>query len=127
MSAGAGGQHPPVDTDAKAARFEDGSLRDAPRAGLPGTGGRLIAGQVQNRLLGVDVRIIDAHAEQKTVELRLRQRVGTLLFDRVLGRHDQKQRRQCVGRPPHRHLALAHRLEQCRLHLGWRAVDLVGQ
>ena len=35
--------------------------------------------------------------------------------------------RHLVGGSGHRHLALFHRLEQCRLHLGGRAVDLVGQ
>jgi hypothetical protein len=45
----------------------------------------------------------------------------------VLGGHDQEGIRQRVRGVADRHLAFLHRLQQRRLHLGRRAVDLVGQ
>jgi hypothetical protein len=68
------------------------------------------------------------HVHQEAVQLRFGQRERAFLLDRVLGGHHQEQRRQRIGLPAHRRdLALAHRLQQRRLHLGRRAVDLVGQ
>ena len=64
---------------------------------------------------------------QEAVELRFRQRIGALLLDRVLGREHHEQVRHLVGLAGDRDLALLHRLEQRRLHLGRRAVDLVGE
>ena len=64
---------------------------------------------------------------QEAVQLRFGQRERAFLLDRVLGGHHQEQRRQRIGLPAHRDLALAHRLQQRGLHLGRRAVDLVGQ
>ena len=64
---------------------------------------------------------------QETVELRLGQRIRAFLLDRILRRHDQEQRRQQIRRAPDGDLALAHRFEQRRLHLGRRAIDFVGQ
>ena len=64
---------------------------------------------------------------EEAVHLRLGQRVGALLLDGVLGRHDHEERRQLVGRARHGDLPLLHGLEQRRLDLGRRAVDLVGQ
>ena len=95
------------------------------RRGFPGH--RLAAVQAEYRLLGGQIGIVDPHMHQKTVELRLRQRVGALLLDRVLRCHDQKQVRQAKRLAAYRDLALTHCLEQCRLHLGRRTVDLVGQ
>ncbi|MDT4814903.1 hypothetical protein FQZ97_479210 [compost metagenome] len=69
----------------------------------------------------------DLHVQQEAVELRLRQRVGAFLLDGVLGGHDHEQRRQVVGRATHRDLPFGHGFEQRRLHLGRRAVDLVGE
>ena len=65
--------------------------------------------------------------QQKTVQLRLGQGISAGLFNRVLGRHDQKQPRQGVGLPAHGDLPLGHGLQQGRLHLGRGAVDLIGQ
>ena len=77
--------------------------------------------------LGLARRDVDDELQQESVELRLGQRVGALVLDRVLRRGDEER----VGqRPRHavgRDLALLHRLEQRRLRLGRRAVDLVGQ
>ena len=82
---------------------------------------------MQDGPLGGGVRIVHPHMHEKAVELRLRERVGPLLLDRVLGRHHQEQRRQGVGLAPHRDLALAHCLQQRGLDLGRGAVHLVGE
>ena len=65
--------------------------------------------------------------EQEPVELRLGQRVGALVLHRVLGGdHDER-----VGQHPRGaldgDLPLLHRLQQRRLRLRRRAVDLVGE
>jgi hypothetical protein len=49
------------------------------------------------------------------------------LLDRVLRGDGEERVGQRVGGLSHRHLALLHRLQQGRLRLGGRAVDLVGQ
>jgi hypothetical protein len=59
--------------------------------------------------------------------LRLGQRVGALVLDGVLGRGHQERERQRVGDAVDADLALFHRLEQRRLGLGRRPVDLVGE
>ena len=69
--------------------------------------------------------VIEHHLEEEAVLLRLRQRIGALVLDRVLGRQHQEG----IGQPDllafEAHPALLHRLEQRRLDLGGRAVDLV--
>jgi len=47
----------------------------------------------------VGARIIDYQLEQKAVGLRLGQRIGAFLFDRVLRGHDEKRLWQRVGLP----------------------------
>jgi hypothetical protein len=69
----------------------------------------------------------DVQLEQEAVELRLGQRVGALVLDRVLRRADDERVGQQPGRAVDRHLPLLHRLEQRRLRLRRRAVDLVGE
>ena len=54
-------------------------------------------------------------------------RVGPFLLDGILGGEHEKRLFQGIGRVADRDLALLHRLEQGALHLGGRAVDLVGQ
>jgi hypothetical protein len=65
--------------------------------------------------------------EHEPVELSLGERIGALLFDRVLGGHDQERTGQGVALPAERHHPLLHGLEQCRLGLGGGPVDLVGE
>ena len=63
---------------------------------------------------------------RKAVELRLRQRVGALQFQGVLGRQDVKRPGQRAPRAGDRHRVLLHRLEQRGLGSRAGAVDLVG-
>ena len=72
-------------------------------------------------------RIADQHLHHEAVDLRLGQRVGALGLDRVLRRHDEERLRHAVRLAGDRHLVLLHHLEQRALHLGRRAVDLVGE
>ncbi len=71
--------------------------------------------------------IAHPHLEHEAVELRLGQRIGALVLDRVLGGEHQERLLQRIGGAADGHLMLLHRLEQRGLHLGRRAVDLVGQ
>ena len=64
---------------------------------------------------------------QEAVALRLGQRVDALGLDRVLGGQHEERVGQRVGDPADGDLPLGHDLEQRRLHLGRRAVDLVGE
>jgi hypothetical protein len=75
----------------------------------------------------VDLGIVDDDVEHEPVQLRLRQRVGPLLLERVLGRQHEERRRQREDMVGDGDLALLHGFEQGRLGLGWRTVDLVGQ
>ena len=65
--------------------------------------------------------------EEEAVELGLGQGVGALVLDGVLRRGDHEGGRQRVRLAVDADLALLHRLEQGRLRLGGRAVDLVGE
>ena len=65
--------------------------------------------------------------EQEAIELRLGERVGPLHLDRVLRGEHEERRRQRVGLFADGDRLLLHRLQQRRLRLGRRAVDLVGQ
>ena len=82
--------------------------------------------RTMRRLLGL-ARVVDPHLEQEAVELRLGQRVGAFLLDRVLRGEHHERRLERERLALDRHLALLHHLEQRRLRLGRRAVDLVGQ
>ena len=63
----------------------------------------------------------------ETVKLRLGERIGSLLFDRVLGGEDEEGVGETVPLAPHGNLTLLHRLQECGLRLGRSPVDLVGQ
>jgi hypothetical protein len=65
--------------------------------------------------------------EDEPVHLGFGQRVGALLLDGVLGGEHQERVRQRVGLVAERDLAFLHRFQQRGLHLGRRAVDLVGE
>jgi hypothetical protein len=65
--------------------------------------------------------------QEEAVQLRLRQRVGALVLDRVLRGDDDERLGQRSGLALDGDLALLHRLEQRRLRLRGRAVDLVSQ
>ncbi|OIQ63834.1 hypothetical protein GALL_546230 [mine drainage metagenome] len=82
---------------------------------------------LQNTQLLVGRRVVQPHVEQEAVELRLGQGIGARLLQRILRGQHQKQRRQRMGRAAHGDLVLLHGFEQRGLHLGGRAVDLVGQ
>ena len=72
-------------------------------------------------------RIAERGAEQEAVELRLGQRERPLLLDRVLGGEHEERLRQLAGDAVDRRLVLGHRLEQRRLRLRHRPVDLVDE
>ena len=69
----------------------------------------------------------DHDLEQEPVELGLGEGIGPLHLERVLGREDEERRVERVALAGDRDLVLLHRLEQARLRLGGRPVDLVGE
>ncbi len=73
------------------------------------------------------LRVPDRHPHREPVELRLRQRVGAFVLDGVLRRETRNGRGEQVRVAVDGDLALLHRLEQRRLRLGRRAVDLVDE
>ena len=81
----------------------------------------------QQAALRVPVRVAQADAHQKAIQLRFRQRKGADLVSRVLGGDDEERRGQPVGLGVDRDLAFLHGFEQGALGLGRSAVDLVGQ
>ncbi len=90
-------------------------------------------GPVIARLLADDLlllglaRVVDVDLEHEAIELRLGQRIGALLLDRVLGGEHEERQRQLVRGAAGRHAVLLHRLQERGLRLGRRAVDLVGE
>ena len=74
-------------------------------------------------------RLGDVHLEleEESIELRLGEWVGALVLHGVLGGHDEKAIAERAALAVGGDLALLHRLEERRLGLGRRAVDLVGE
>jgi hypothetical protein len=85
----------------------------------------ILAGE--QRALRRAIGIAERDAHQKTIELRLRQRIGADLVDRVLRRDHEERLGQRARFVLDRDLVFLHRLEQRALGLGAGAVDLVGQ
>ena len=92
-------------------------VEDAVTLGVRGEHLRLLAG----------ARIPERESHHEAVQLRLRQRVGALVLDRVLGRDDEERAGQLMRLPVHRHAPLLHALEQARLGLRRGPVDLVDE
>ena len=72
-------------------------------------------------------RVVDEDLHHEPVALSVGELVDALALDRVLGGDDEERLRHEVGDAADRHLLLGHHLEQRRLHLGGRPVDLVGE
>ncbi|MBA7655645.1 hypothetical protein ES703_63551 [subsurface metagenome] len=72
-------------------------------------------------------RVVHQEFEHEAVYLGFRQRIGALLLDRILGSHHHKGLGQWEGVGADGHLIFLHGLQQGALHLGGRAVDLVGE
>ncbi len=81
----------------------------------------------QNFALAGGVRVADAEAHEKAVDLRLGQRVRAVVLHRVLRGDHHEGTRQHVGAAVDGDLALVHGFQQRRLRFGGGAIDLVGQ
>ena len=84
-------------------------------------------GVAHDLALAGQVRVADAQPHQKTVELRFRQRIGAVMFHRVLRGDHHERLRQRVRLAVDADLAFVHGFEQRRLRLRRGAIDLVGQ
>ena len=73
------------------------------------------------------VRVPHRRLHQEPVQLRLRQTIRPRLLNRVLRRDHHERTTRRVSHPVHRHLRLLHHLQQGRLRLRTRPVDLVRQ
>jgi len=80
----------------------------------------------QDAPLGVAIRIVDVDLHQEAVELRLRQRIGCFLLQRVLRRQHVERLRQIVARARNRDVLFLHGLQQRGLGARAGAVDFVG-
>ena len=69
--------------------------------------------------------VSDGHSHHEAIQLGLREGIGALVLQRVLGGNDDEGRRQRTGDAIAGDLALRHRFEQCSLGLRARPVDLV--
>ena len=67
---------------------------------LLGLGPLAAGGAVEDRAQLVAGRVADDQLEQEPVELRLGQRIGPFLLDRVLGRHHEERLLEPVDVPP---------------------------
>ncbi len=76
--------------------------------------------------LGVAIGIVDVDFHQEAIELRLGQRIGTLLLERILCREHVERLRQIMPRAGNGDVLLLHGLQQRRLGARAGAVDLVG-
>ena len=86
------------------------------------------AGRSQNRLDFVGgLGIVDFDAKEETVELRVRKRVRSFAFERVLRRDDEERRVEFVPPPGDRYLAFLRRFEERGLRFRRRSVDFVGE
>ncbi len=77
--------------------------------------------------LFVGVRIAERGLQEEAVELRLGERERAFELDRVLRRHDEEGLRQHSRDTVDGDLPFGHRLEERRLRLRHRAVDLVDE
>ena len=102
--------------------------RDQLVGGQHRRGVRLVGagGGEQHPPLGVEIGIADVDLQQEAVELRLGQRIGAFLLQRVLRRQHMERARQRMILAGDRDAAFLHRLQQRRLGARAGAVDLVG-
>ena len=85
----------------------------------------LLGRQDRNLIGACGIPKPDPHHE--AVQLRLWQREGALVFDRVLGRHDKERCRERVTRAVNGYLAFLHRFKKRGLSLWGCPVDFVGE
>ncbi len=78
-------------------------------------------GLQQDAALGLEFGIEDVDLHQEAVELRLGQRIGAFLLERVLGGEHVERRRQVVAGAGDGDVVFLHRLQQRRLRArAWR-------
>ena len=82
-------------------------------------------GGQQDVAFGLTVGIFHVDLYKEPVQLRLGQRIGAFLFDRVLGGQHMEGHAQRAVFTRHGHRAFLHRLQQRRLSTGTGTVDLI--
>ena len=84
-------------------------------------------GSIENLSQLLPIRVPQLQLEEESIELGFGQWVRALLLDRVLRGHDEERPVELVGLGADGHRLLLHRLQQRRLGLGRRPIDLVGE
>ena len=113
---------PRIDVDGRSRRLQVAEALQLEHAAQLGC---LDERALDDRQLLVVAGVADEDLEHEAVDLSLGQRVRALRLDRVLRRHHEEGVGHEVRLLRDRHLPLLHHLEQRRLHLRRRAVDLV--
>ena len=80
---------------------------------------------LQDFLLGRRIGITHLDAHQKSIQLRFRQRIRSMVFDRILRRQNHERAGKRIRDVLDRHLALVHRLQKRTLSLWRRSIDLI--
>ena len=71
--------------------------------------------------------IVDQDLHEESIELSFRERIGSLMFDRILGRENEEGFRQFECRITDGDMFLFHSFEERRLDLRWSTVDLISE
>ncbi len=90
-------------------------------------GALFVSNQAKNLFLCIAIGIIHHDVEQEAVQLRLGERVGSLLLDRVLRCHDEKKGRQGARLVTHTDLTFAHGFQERALHFCRCPIDFIGE
>lgn len=83
-------------------------------------------GVEQDLAFGGKFGITDIHLQQEAVELGFGQRIGALLFQRVLRCENVERLRQLIGLAGHGDVVFLHGLQQRGLRARAGAVDFIG-
>src|SRR5581483_2469553 len=83
--------------------------------------------RVEDVHLVLERRVAEPHADVEAVELGFGQRERPCVLERVLRGEHEEGRVEPARLAVDRHLSLGHRLEECRLRLRHRPVDLVDE
>ena len=81
--------------------------------------------RVEDAPLLLERRVAHEHLQHEAVHLRLGQRVGAFLIDRIFRREHEERDGQLVRFAAERDLPFLHRFEQRALHFRGRPVDLI--
>ena len=116
-----------IDVNLPALVLKEETLRPASSTGCDGAVIVAVRKAFQDFLLSRGIGIADFDPHQESVELRFRQRIRSVVLDRILRRQNHERAGKRVGDILDRHLVFVHRFEQRALGFRRRPIDLVGE